>query len=115
MEYQIPKMIDTFGMTDTIDILFSFLDSSSKLVDALKQSTAIADVKTMESVSHELKGICLSIGADELADLLLEVETIAYSNTVFEIANHHSLYNIISEIEDNMELLHEQVNNFLNN
>jgi hypothetical protein len=115
MDEQIRGMVDTFGMDDTKDTLKSFLDSSEILLDLLHQSVGCVDKDATKKVSHELKGICLSIGADELADLLLEVETIAYDNSVFEIANHHSLYSILSEIEDGMELTHAQINEFLSN
>ncbi|MBK6314063.1 MAG: Hpt domain-containing protein [Blastocatellia bacterium] len=83
----IRKLADEFGDADVGEILELFRIEMDGAVSALRTSVRQADSDGIRKAAHSLKGNCLTLGASGLGDLAREVEAMAASTPIEEIAS----------------------------
>ena len=83
----IRKLADEFGDADVGEILELFRIEMDGAVSALRASVRQADSDGIRKAAHSLKGNCLTLGASGLGDLAREVEAMAASTPIEEIAS----------------------------
>jgi len=73
-------MADDFGL-----LVETFLNDSNALFERLQGLTAPGQEPELSKVAHSLKGACLNLGAEALADLCLTLESQARTGAVADL------------------------------
>ncbi|MFT7613312.1 MAG: HPt (histidine-containing phosphotransfer) domain-containing protein [Parvicellaceae bacterium] len=55
-------------------IFIVYLKESADLIDKMKQGVRNNDLDSIKSASHKLKGSCVTVGANKLADFARKIE-----------------------------------------
>lgn len=77
---QTPIKLDELQATfkdEVWSILEVYLDSTSKLFSRIELAIQDKDAKALKAAAHELKGVCLTVGANEMADDCRSLEVTA--------------------------------------
>lgn len=73
------RLREALGSDEIFDVLNLFLSSTGLLLKKMDSALIARDTVTLKAISHELKGSAGTIGADEIAQLSRQMETLIAS------------------------------------
>ena len=78
------------GAPDILEkIIGLYLDNSNNIIDDIQQAVEKRDAKKIRSTTHNLKSSSANLGADKLAELCKEMESLGKNNQLEEIDQMH--------------------------
>lgn len=98
------SIIGTYSLKN---LLLDFEQYSLIVLDNLSQSIESLNKNKIIQYSHELKGMFLTIGAENLAELSLEIEDIARTSTISELSQNNYIYTVFSDLTDEIENIND--------
>jgi HPt (histidine-containing phosphotransfer) domain-containing protein len=102
------KHLESIIGTDSLkNLLLDFEHCSLITLDNLSQSIESLNKNKIIEYAHEMKGMCLTIGAEKLAELSLEIEDIARTSTKHELSQNNYIYTVFSDLTDEIENIND--------
>jgi len=89
---------------DIEDLIPGFLENRKKDVDSLRQALTNANIESLESIGHSLKGVGGGYGFNGLSEIGAEIERMAKSG---EIAGISELIDRMADYLDKIEIIFE--------
>lgn len=107
MEDYLDHLETIVGTSSMRDVVRDLQSESARVHDNLVQCIEALNRGGIIANAHELTGLCLTIGAEVLAEWSAEVEDIARTSSVMELSQNQYIFGLCSDIGDGLDMVNE--------